>query len=296
MKASTPAPLGVVAHYMLLEQLEPAGPGDLYRARDTRLGRTVTVRVLASGGGSGRGSLIERARHLGAISHPNLTAVFDTGEQDDRAYLVFEFQKGQTLRADAAGRQMNVRRAVEIGIQLAEAVAEAHARGIVLDGLSPDSVVVSERGRAKIPLFALATRFGFESGERLIDYESPEEARGERGDQRSDVYSIGAILYEALTTRRPLHRGASAPSASNPKVPGSLDAVVLKALAPSAANRFESAAALADALRQSLSLLRDGGASQGGSSLAEQPSRTPVVVVAIVLVAAALAWWLVSEP
>src|SRR4029450_13123359 len=231
--SGSPAPLGVVAHYNLLEQLEPSGPGDLYRARDTKAGRTVAVRLLPADFTSDPAALINQARGLPALSHPNVTTLFDVGEHEGRVYFAFEFQKGQSLRAESAGRPMNVRRAVEIAIQIADAVADAHAHGFGHAGLSPDSVVISAKGRAKIPAFELASQSGFDKNDsdgRLIDYEAPEEAQGEAPDDRSDVYSVGAILYETLTTRRPMHRGASAPSASNPNVPRELDEIVLKAL------------------------------------------------------------------
>ena len=101
---------------------------------------------------------------------------------------------------------MNVRRAVELAVQIADAVAEAHAAGFVHGGLSPDSVVITAKGHAKIPAFELAAHGGFEHGRRrgrLHDYDSPEEARGQAADDRSDIYSVGAMLYEMLTTRRP---------------------------------------------------------------------------------------------
>ena len=110
---------------------------------------------------------------------------------------------------------MNVRRAVELAIQMADAVADAHARGFVHGGLSPDSIVITAKGHAKIPAFELAARGGFErdGGERLHDYDSPEEARGQAPDERSDIYSVGACSTRCSPTRRPMHRGASAPSA-----------------------------------------------------------------------------------
>ena len=151
MTEAAPAPIGVIAHYNLLERLEASGPGDLFRARDTKLGRTVAVRLLPEDYTVDRQRLITAARGLSALSHPNVTALFDVGEHDGRVYLVFEFQKGQSLRAESAGRPMNVRRAVEIAIQIAHAVADAHAHGFGHGGLSPDSVYCSARGRAKIP-------------------------------------------------------------------------------------------------------------------------------------------------
>ena len=295
--SGSPAPIGVVAHYNLLEQLEPSGPGDLYRARDTKAGRTVAVRLLPADFTPDPAALINQARGLTALSHPNVTTLFDVGEHEGRVYFAFEFQKGQSLRAESAGRAMNVRRAVEIAIQIADAVADAHAAGFVHGGLSPESIVISAKGRAKIPAFELAAQGGFQHDgreARLHDYESPEEANGQAPDDRSDIYSVGAILYEMLTTRRPMHRGASAPSASNPKVPKEIDAVVLKALAPNPASRYQSAVGLAGELRASIAVLDQLGVAGEEEELAQSSSTSVgrvVVMAAIMLVVAVLAWW-----
>jgi serine/threonine-protein kinase len=301
VNASAPAPIGVIAHYNLLERLEPSGPGDLYRARDTKLGRTVAIRLLPTDFIADRSKLIEGARGLSALSHPNVTALFGVGEHEGRVYLAFEFQKGQSLRAESAGRPMNVRRAVEIAIQLADAVSDAHAHGFGHGGLSPDSVVISAKGRAKIPAFELASQSGFDrngNDGRLIDYDAPEEARGETPDDRSDVYSVGAILYETLTTRRPMHLGASAPSASNPKVPKELDEIVLKALAPNPNSRFQSAVAFAGALRGSIAVLDALGVAGEEGELAQTQStsfsRVAVMAGMMLVVAAVIAWWLLT--
>jgi serine/threonine protein kinase len=295
--SGSPAPIGVVAHYNLLEQLDPSGPGDLYRARDTKAGRTVAVRLLPRDFTSDPAGLINQASGLKALSHPNVTTLFDVGEHEGRVYLAFEFQKGQSLRAEAAGRAMNVRRAVEIAIQIADAVADAHAAGFAHGGLSPESIVISAKGRAKIPAFELAAQSGFEHDgreARLRDYESPEEANGQPPDDRSDIYSVGAILYEMLTTRRPMHRGASAPSASNPKVPKEIDTVVLKALSPNPANRYQSAVGFAGELRSSIAVLDQLGVAGEEEELAQtSPTRIGrgVAMTAVVLIVAVLAWW-----
>jgi serine/threonine protein kinase len=299
MSATSPTPIGVVADYNLLERLEPAGPGELYRARDTRHGRTVVVRLLPASFATNPRTLVEGARPLTSLSHPNVIAFFDVGIHQGRAFLVFEFLKGQSLRGEMAGRALNVRRAIDFAVQIADAIADAHAAGYLHGGLSPDSVVVTAKGHAKIPAFELATRSGFQESaadSRLHDYEAPEEARGQRPDERSDIYSIGAILYEMLTTRRPSHRGASAPSASNPHAPKELDDVVLKAVAPNPESRYQSAAALAADLR-SVGAAVDvrGGAGDEDDRLPE-PSGGPrpliAVAVLIVLVVAAIVWWL----
>ena len=246
------APIGVIAHYNLLETIDATGPGELFRARDTRHGRTVALRLLPEDFVPDRQQFIEGVRGVQALSHPNAITVFDVGEHDGRAYVVFEFLKGQSLRLEMAGRAVNVRRALEIAIQIADAVAEAHAAGFMHRGLSPDSIVVTAKGNAKIPAHDLAVQIGLENAggqARLPDYEAPEEARGDRPDDRSDVYSVGAILYEMLTMKRPMHRGASAPSGSNNRVPPELDAVVLKAVAPNPDSRCQSVAVFAGELR-----------------------------------------------
>ncbi|MBM3819799.1 MAG: serine/threonine protein kinase [Acidimicrobiia bacterium] len=295
MTTAVPGPIGVVAHYNLLERLEPAGPGELYRARDTKLGRTVAVRLLPPGFAAEpaeRESLLEKARSVIALSHPNVTTLFDAGEDDGRVYLAFEFLKGQSLRAELAGRPMNVRRAVELAIQMADAVADAHAAGFVHGGLSPDSIVITAKGHAKIPAFELAARAGFDkhaADVRLRDYDSPEEARGKAADERSDIYSVGAVLYEMLTTRRPLHRGASAPGASNPHVPAELDDIVLRAVAPNPDSRFQSAAAFAAEMRAMAAILDvRGGAGDEADDDAGPPATVGRVLLTTIVILGAL--------
>jgi serine/threonine-protein kinase len=297
-------PIGVIAHYNLLERLEAAGPGDLYRARDTRHGRTVAIRWLPPGftvRGMSANAMVEQARGMAALSHPNVITVFDAGEQDGRAYLVFEFLKGQSLRAEMGGRQVNVRRAVELAVQIADAVADAHAAGYVHGGLSPDSIVITAKGHAKIPVFELASRGGFEPGDgghRLRDYDSPEEARGNPADDRSDIYSVGAVLYEMLTTRRPSHRGAAAPSASNRHVPTDLDDIILKAIAPNPDSRFQSVVTLSAELRAMGAVLDVRGGAGDEPADGDKPAASvggTLVLTAVILgAAAAVAWWLLS--
>lgn len=304
MTSSAPALIGAVAHYNLLERLEPSGPGELFRARDTRLGRTVAVRLLPPGfarDADATASLKDKVRSLVALSHPNITTLFDVGEHDGRVYVVFEFLKGQSLRAEMAGRPMNVRRAVEIAIQIADAIADAHAAGFVHRGLSPESIVITSKGHAKIPAFELAARSGFDqdgSEGRLRDYDSPEEAKGQKADERSDIYSVGAVLYEMLTTRRPLHRGAAAPSASNRNVPSEVDDIVLKALAPNAASRFQSAATLAAELRSAAAILDVDEDAGGDAGQPEEPStsvgRVLILTAVILLSLGVLAWWMAA--
>jgi eukaryotic-like serine/threonine-protein kinase len=299
MTTSVPGPIAVIDHYNLLERLEPAGPGELFRARDTKKGRTVAIRILPSDfvDIAGRRAFVESARGVTALSHPNITTLFDVGHHNGRIFIVFEYLRGQSLRSEMGGRPMNVRRGLELGIQMADAIANAHACGYAHCGLSPDSVVITAKGHAKIPALALASRDGFaapDTGE-LHDYDAPEEARGLPSDERSDIYSVGAVMYETLTGRRPLHRGAAAPSASNPHVPPELDEVLLKAVAPNPANRYQSAAAFAAQLRSVNALLDARGAlgDEEDHDVETTHNLTRVILMAttILLGVGALAWW-----
>lgn len=295
------APIGVIAHYNLLERIDSAGPGELYRARDTRRGRTVGVRLLPADFTDDPAALIGRAQAVQTLSHPNAITVFDVGEHDGRVFIVFEFLKGRSLRSEMAGRAVNVRRAVDMTIQIADAVAEAHAGGFVHGGLSPDSVVITAKGNAKIPAFDLAVQSGLEYRDgqaRLHDYDSPEEARGQTPDDRSDIYSVGAILYEMLTMRRPLHKGSSAPGASNPHVAKELDAVVLKAVAPNPDLRYQSMASLAGDLRAiSTGLELDEGADveRAQAPPATSVGRVLLMTLSILALAGAVLWWVMRS-
>jgi serine/threonine protein kinase len=290
----------MIAHYNLLERLEPSGPGDLFRARDTHRGRTVAIRLLpadSTPGTSDREGLVAQARALIPLSHPNITTLFDAGEHEKRVFVAFEFLRGQSLRVEMAGRPMNPRRALELAIQVTDAVSEAHASGFVHGGLSPESVMVTSKGHAKIPTFHLASQVGFDpaQGEQTLhDYDAPEEARGEQADERSDIYSVGAVLYEMLTTRRPHHRGASAPSVANPRVPPELDALLLKALSPNPASRYQSGVALAGELRSIAAMLDARDFSDDDAPSQPSSRLVPILAAGGLLLAAgaALVWWL----
>jgi serine/threonine-protein kinase len=299
---SGPERIGVVAHYNLLERLEPAGPGELYRARDTRHGRTVIVRLMPRSFArdqDARRKLRDQTRDLIALSHPNITTLFDVGEHEGRLYFAFEYLRGVPLRAEMGGGPMNVRRAIELAIQIADALAEAHAAGFVHGGLSPDSIVVTAKGKIKIPAFGLAARAGFEPGDdeaRLRDYDSPEEAGGRPPDDVSDIYSAGAVLYEMLAARRPNPKGSPAPSAVNPHVPKEIDEVVLKAVAPEPGLRYQTAVTLSAELR-SVGAIMDvrGGAGDEEEPVGGDGSGVPVgLLVAVVVIVIAAALWLLT--
>jgi len=234
------------------------------------------------------------------LSHPNVTTLFDAGEHDGRVYLAFEFLKGQSLRAEMAGRPLKVQRAVEAATQIADAIADAHANGFVHGGLSPESVAMTQRGHAKIPAFELAAHGGFDSGGapgevRLLDYLAPEEANGQAPDDRSDIYSVGAILYEMLTAKRPNPKGAAAPGGTNRHVPPELDDLVLRAVAPNPASRPQSAAAFASELRGITALIDSLGGASDETDEARGPATSSgrvLLFAAVVVLIGGVAWWI----
>jgi serine/threonine protein kinase len=293
-------PIGVVAHYNLLERLEPSGPGELFRARDTRLGRTVTLRWLPAAltpDDASRAALIAEAHSMTSLSHPNVITLFEAGAHEGRVYLAFEFLKGQSLRKEIAGQHLNLRRAVETAVQVADAVAAAHGLGLVHGGLSPESVSITARGHAKVPVFWLASHTGFtESDQRLLDYDAPEEMQGQPPDDRSDIYSVGALLYEMLTGRRPNPRGSAAPSTSNRHVFKELDELTLRAVAPNPELRPQSMAAFAGELR-AMALAMDQRAPHdeiaAGASSAGAGAILRLGLILLLLVVAA--WWALAR-
>ncbi len=311
-----------VAHFRILEPLGTGPLGDLFRARDTRLGRTVAIRVVRPeliANPSDRSLFLEAAHRAAAISHPNIAALFEVGQDKDRIFLVFEFVSGRTLREAIGERPLGVRTTVEIGIQLADALAEAHAQGGVDGNLNPETVLITQKGHAKILEFGLgpwaAAPQAAAAGAppdtvRPSAYRSPEQVLGEPGDFRTDIFSLGALLFEMLTGRPAfgqeggqtdlaiLRNAPPAPSSINAEVPPELDQVVGRALAKSLEGRYGSAAALAAELRSVaavLDLRAQAEVPQQAPAVAKTRSRRPalpVAAVVVVLASAAAAWLL----
>ena len=259
-----------IAHYKLLEQIGAGGLGDVYRARDTKVGRTVALKVSeaqeAAGDGARRGALLARARDLLKLSHPSIATLFDAGEEGGRAYLAFEFVQGRPLRAVIGNHPLNPRRAVAFGIQLADALAVAHAEELVHGDIRPETIAVTDKERAKLLDFGLSafTRGGAArtagpaaaSDERrraVAPYLAPEEAEGAGPSEASDIFALGCVLFEMLTGRQAVgaDRGKPAPPPSTfaGSVPAELEAIVTRATAVDPARRYLSAATLAAELR-----------------------------------------------
>src|SRR5262252_1755195 len=190
-----------LGHYKILERIGAGGIGEVYRARDTRLGRTVAIKVLAADVADDperRERFVREARATAALSHPNIAALYEIGEDQGQLFLVFEFVPGETLSHVIAGRPLNPRRAIEFATQIADALADAHAEGVVHRDLKPTNIIITPKDKAKILDFGLAawTAGGAQRERAAADttagaslatvaYMSPEQALGEKGDQRT---------------------------------------------------------------------------------------------------------------
>lgn len=268
-----------VAHYNLLERIGEGALGEVYRARDTKFGRTVALKLIKAGAveGGARQALLDDARTAATLSHPNIATLFDVGEYDEGCYLAYEFAQGTTLQQEIAGRAVNPRRVVELAVQVADALADGHAVGIIHTDIRPETVFVTPKGNAKVIEFGMArwTRGGAlrrraaahpeslgAEAQAIVAYMSPEQALGGLVDARSDVFSLGVIVYEMLAGRNPF-AGARpadtvlniiadqpAPASSvNPDVIPEFDALVSRALAKDIEHRQQSAASFSAELR-----------------------------------------------
>ena len=290
--------IGSVAHYNLLDLIGEGAFGDVYRARDTKVGRTVALKLQREPQPEGRRHkrLVDDARSAAKISHPNIATLFDVGYHEGRLYLAYEFVQGTTLRQQMEGRPMNPRHALDLAAQVADALAHAHAHAVVHKDLSPDTIIETPKGSAKVLDFGMSawTRGGQTralaaaspdsvgaEAVRVLSYVSPEQAIGAGVDARTDLFSLAAIVYEMVTGRNPFagadasttltnvtRSSPPAPSSISPDLPKLLDVVLLRALARDLTRRTESAAKLAGDLRRCAGLVDPvGTARPAGTSV-----------------------------
>jgi Tol biopolymer transport system component len=297
--------------------------GEVYRAHDTRLGRDVAIKVLPEALANDADRLRrfeQEARTIAALNHPNILGIHDIGAHDGASFLVSEFLEGQTLREKLVSGPLPVRRAIEYALRMAEGLAAAHEKGIVHRDLKPENVFVTGDGRIKILDFGLAklvrpkenheTAVTLTSPATLpgmvmgtVGYMSPEQVRGEPIDPRTDIFSLGTVLYEMLTGRRAFKRETSAetmtailreePQALNDtgwQGPPELQRILARCLEKNVARRFQSASDLAFAIE-----------SLSGTSTAQKVSQPkskrawlPWAVAALLLIG--FAAWEMARP
>ena len=281
----------LAGRYRIESAVGEGGMAKVFRGQDVVLGRTVAVKVLAPEYARD-GRFVERfrreAQSAAALSHPNVVSVFDTGSDGPVHYIVMEFLEGRTLREVlAADGRLHPDRAAEIAEAMCRALATAHHHGLVHRDVKPGNVMLTPSGEVKVMDFGIAR---VTTGEALTQtatvlgtasYFSPEQAKGEGVDPRSDVYSAGCVLYEMLTGRPPftgdspvsiaykhVREDAPVPSTINPDVSSALDAVVMKALAKNPANRYQTAVEMAEDLHR----VREGAQVLATPILPGQPT------------------------
>jgi len=263
----------VFSHYRVIEKLGAGGMGVVYLAEDTLLRRKVAIKFPAVS--ARRRRFLAEARAASALTHPAIAAVYDCGELDDAPYIVMELVEGSGLNELLRAGPLAVGRALEIAAQVAEGLREAHSRRIIHRDIKPSNIRIDKRGAVKVVDFGLAKSLAVpvESGGNVEtatmegticgtpQYMSPEQANGKRGDERSDIFSLGAVLYECLAGKPPfrgettvavlaqtLHFDPPPPSQFNRAVPPAVDAVALRMLAKDPARRFQNTAELLAAL------------------------------------------------
>jgi serine/threonine protein kinase len=320
---STPSAIGP---HQVLERLGAGGLGEVFRARDTVHGRTVVVKRVPSAiapDSERAASLRALAQSLRRVSHPGIASMYDCGEQDSAIYLVQEYVPGQRLSELMGGRPLNPRRAIEIALDVAEALGALHHEGFHHGDLTPDNIVITPKGHAKLldaglAAFTAGGTIRATAGARLgtlpvsalstVRYLSPEQALGERIDERSDLFTLGAVLYEMLTGLPPfdattadaavlrvLQATPLAASRTSASVPSELDMIIGRLLAKSLDRRYASAGALADDLR-TVQTVFDAGlehtitATLDMRAERERPKWLFLAAAAVVLIVVVV-WW-----
>jgi len=270
-----------IGPYSIQKQLGAGGMGEVFLAEDVRLGRKVALKLLdpsLTSDARSRLRFLREARLAATLDHPNICTVHEVGEARGRPFIAMQFVEGESLRQTIGGRPMSLESLLSISLQVADGLAAAHAQGIIHRDIKSGNIIVTRRGQAKVLDFGLAKLLERDGGEAATDMTisgavigtpasmSPEQARNEQVDHRSDIFSFGVVMYEMATGRTPfdgktradvisgLLREAQTPAAElNSELPARMSALIDRALAKEPADRYQSIPEMVGDLRQVVS-------------------------------------------
>lgn len=267
----------IAGKYKMLAELGRGGMGVVYKAKDTRLKRVVALKFLPAELTQDKESkmrFVQEAQAAAALEHPNICTVYEIDEADGQTFIAMSYIEGQSLKDKLKDGSMNVDEAKDIALQVAEGLKEAHEKGIVHRDIKPANIMLTKKGQAKITDFGLAKlSWGIDltkpsSVMGTVAYMSPEQAKGEKVDHRTDIWSLGAVLYEMLTGFRPfkkhkeheliyeiLNEEPTPVTSLRPDIPRHFEEVVNKSLAKDVGSRFQKINDLIQSLKQSLPIV-----------------------------------------
>src|SRR5258708_5406984 len=272
----------VISHYQIIQKLGEGGMGEVYLAQDLKLNRKVAIKFLktkSTDDDSSQRRLLREARAAAMLDHPNICTIHEIGEEPDGHFIVMQYVEGQTLAERLRSGNVSLQQTIDIAVQLANALSEAHAHGVVHRDIKPQNIILTLRDQVKVLDFGLAKideDFGVVDSEGKTSsmltrpgvilgtyaYMSPEQACGLPTDARSDLFSLGTVLYECVTGSRPfvgtnpmetcalvINVNPRHPAECNPLIPPGLDGLIMKALSKRPENRQQSAAEMVTELQ-----------------------------------------------